>query len=53
MDQTLKSASKQGDMVKLVLECKAGKLSLHLPTGQIFNIDIPKAETWRLNANFL
>ena len=52
MDQTLKSVSKQGDMVKLVLECKAGKLSLHLPTGQIFNIDIPKAETWRLNANF-
>ena len=49
MDQTLKNVSKQGDTVKLVLECEAGKLSLHLPTGQKFNIDIPKAETWRLN----
>ena len=51
MDQTLKNVSKQGDTVKLVLECQAGKLSLHLPTGQKFNIDIPKAETWRLNVD--
>ena len=49
IDQTLVGVSRQGDTVKLVLECEAGKLSLHLPTGQKFNIDIPKAETWRLN----
>ena len=53
MDQTLQDVTKQGDMVKLVLECEAGKLSLYLPTGQKFNIDIPKAETWRLNVNLL
>ena len=51
MDLTLRNVSKQGDTVKLILECEAGKLSLHLPTGQKFNIDIPKAETWRLNVN--
>ena len=49
IDQTLMNVSKQGDTVKLVLDCETGKLSLHLPTGQKFNIDIPKAETWRLN----
>ena len=49
IDETLRNVSKQGDTVKLVLGCEAGKLSLHLPTGQKFNIDIPKAETWRLN----
>ena len=49
IDQTLQNVSKQGDTVKLVLECEAGKLSLHLPTGQKSNIDIPRAETWRLN----
>ena len=49
VDQTLVGVSKQGDTVKLVLDCEAGKLSLHLPTGLKFNIDIPKAETWRLN----
>ena len=49
VDQTLVGVSKQGDTVKLVLECEAGKLSLHLPTGQKSNIDIPRAEAWRLN----
>ena len=48
-DQTLVGVSKQGDTVKFILECEAGKLSLHLPTGQKSNIDIPKAGTWRLN----
>ena len=47
--QTLQNVSKQGDTVKFILECEAGKLSLHLPTGQKSNIDIPKAGTWRLN----
>ena len=51
IDQTLQNVIKQGDTVKLVLECEVGILSLHLPTGQKFNIDIPKAETWRLNVN--
>ena len=48
-DQTLMNVLKQGDTVKLVLQCEAGKLSLDLPTGQKFNIDMPKAETWRMN----
>ena len=50
-DKTLRNASKQGDTVKLVLDCEAGKLSLHLPTGQKFHIDIPKGKTWRLIVN--
>ena len=49
IDQTLQNVSKEGDTVKFILECEAGKLSLHLPTGQKSNIDIPKAGTWRLN----
>ena len=53
IDQTLKNVSKEGDIVKLVVECEPGKLSLHLPTGQKFNIDIPKVETWRLNVTLI
>ncbi len=51
INESLKKLSKQGDMVELVLDCDAGKLSLHLPTGQQFDIDIPKSQTWRLHVN--
>jgi hypothetical protein len=47
----LKNVTKQGDTVELVLDCDAAKLSLHLPTGQQFHIEIPKSHTWRLNVN--
>ncbi len=50
-DNTLKNLTKQGDTVELVLDCDAAKLSLHLPTGQQFHIDLPKAQTWKLNVN--
>ena len=53
IDETLMNVSKQGDTVKLVLDCEAGKLSLHLPAGQKFHMDIPKGKTWRLNVTFL
>ncbi len=52
-DNTLKGLSKQGDTVDLVLECDAGKLSLRLPTGQQFNIAIPKSKSWRLNVTLV
>ena len=42
------NVSKRGDTVQLVLECEAGKLSLLVPTGQKFDIDVPRAQTWRL-----
>jgi hypothetical protein len=48
---TLEQLSKQGDTVELVLDCDAGKLSLHFPTGHQFHIVIPKSKTWRLNVN--
>ena len=48
-DNTLKGLSKQGDTVELVLDCDAGKLSLRLPTGQQFHIEIAKSKTWELN----
>jgi hypothetical protein len=51
-DNALKNLTKQGDTVELVLDCDAAKLSLHLPTGQQFHIEIPKSQTWRLNVNF-
>ena len=50
-DNALKNVTKQGDTVELVLDCDAAKLSLHLPTGQQFHIEIPKSQTWRLNVN--
>ena len=50
-DNALKNLTKQGDTVELVLDCDAAKLSLHLPTGQQFLIEIPKSQTWRLNVN--
>ena len=45
----LNNATKQGDTVNLILGCDAAKLSLHLPNGQQFHIEIPKSQTWRLN----
>ena len=50
-DNTLTNLTKQGDTVELVLDCDAAKLSLHLPTGQQFHIDLPKAQTWKLHVN--
>ena len=51
LEKSLKNLTKQGDTVELVLDCDAAKLSLHLPTGQQFHIDLPKSQTWRLNVN--
>jgi hypothetical protein len=51
IDNALRNVTKQGDTVELVLDCDAAKLSLHLPTGQQFHIEIPKSQTWRLNVN--
>ena len=50
-NDSLKNLSKQGDTVELALDCDAGKLSLHLPTGQKFQIDIPKFQAWKLHVN--
>ena len=44
--------TKTGDTITLVLDCDAGKLSLHLAAGLQFHIDIPKFKTWRLNVYF-
>ncbi|CAB4031367.1 SH3KBP1-binding 1 [Paramuricea clavata] len=49
IDNALQNVTKQSDTVELVLDCDAAKLSLHLPTGQQFHIQIPKSQTWRLN----
>ena len=43
--------SKQGDTVKLILDCDSGKLSLHLATGQQYQMVIPSSESWRLHVN--
>ena len=48
---SLVNKTKQGDTVELVLDCDAAKFSLHLPTGQKFQIDIPKSQAWRLHVN--
>ena len=50
-EHSLKNLTKQSDTVELVLDCDTAKLSLHLPTGQQFHIDLPKSQTWRLNVN--
>ena len=39
----LSNLTKQGDMIEIVLDCDIAKLSLHLPTGQQFHIDLPKS----------
>ena len=51
IDNALSNVTKQGATVELVLDCDAAKLSLHLPTGQQFHIEIPKSQTWRLHVN--
>jgi hypothetical protein len=40
--KNFKNVTIQGDTVELVLDCDAAKLSLHLPSGQQFHIEIPK-----------
>jgi hypothetical protein len=50
-DSTVSNLTREGDTVELVLDCDAAKLSLHLPTGQQFHIEIPKSQTWRLNVD--
>ncbi len=52
-DKTLIGLSKQGDTVELVLDCDAGKLTLRLPTGQQFHIEIPKFKSWKLNVTLV
>jgi hypothetical protein len=52
-NNTFQNATKQGDTVELVLDCDAGKLSLHLPTGQQSHIEIPKSQSWRLYVNLV
>ena len=51
IDNSLKNLTKQGDTVELVLDCDAAQLSLHLPTSQKSDIDLPKFQTWRLHVN--
>ena len=51
-DNSLQNLTKKGDTIELVLNCDAGKLSLHLAAGQQFHIDIPKSKTWRFNVYF-
>ena len=51
INDSLKNLTKQGDIVELVLDCDAAKLSLHLPTGHQFHIDLPKSQAWRLHVN--
>ena len=50
-ESTLANSTKLGDTVELVLDCDAAKLSLHLPFGLQFHIDLPKSQTWKLNVN--
>jgi hypothetical protein len=50
-DNTLRNLTKQGDTVELVLDCDAAKLSLHLPSGHQFHVDLPKSQTFRLHVN--
>ncbi len=52
-DNVLKGLSKQGDTVELLLDCDAGKLTLRVPTGQQFQIEIPKFKSWKLNVTLL
>ena len=49
--QVLDNVVKEGNIVKLVLDCAAGNMSLHWPDGQQLHIEIPESETWRLHVN--
>ena len=52
-NNTLAGLCKQGDTIELVLDYEGGKLSLHLPTGHEFHIEIPKSRSWRLNVSLI
>ncbi len=52
-DNALKNVTKEGDTIELVLDFHIAKLSLRVPTGQQFHIEIPKSQSWRLNVNLL
>ena len=50
-EASLENTTKQGKEIKLILDCDAAKLSLHLTIGRQFHSDIPKNKTWRRNVN--
>ena len=52
-DNSLHNLIKTGDTIELVLNCDAGKLSLHLAAGQQFHIDIPKSKNLEIECIFL
>ena len=51
VDHSLGNLTKQHDTVELVLNCCTGRLTLNLPIGQEFNMDVPKSQTWKLHVN--
>ena len=50
-DNSLKNICKQGDTVKLTLNCVTSTLTLVVPSGQQFLHTLPSSTTWRLNVN--
>ena len=47
----LKNTCKQGDTVKLTLNCTTSTLTLLVPSGRQFIHTLPSSATWRLNVN--
>lgn len=41
----------QGDIVELSIDCDASKLSLHLPSSQKLDMQLPESQTWMLHVN--
>ena len=48
---SLKNTCKQGDTVKLTLNCATSTLTLVVPSGLQFFCTLPSSATWRLNIN--
>ena len=50
-NNSLINACKQGDTVKLTLNCTTSTLTLVVPSGRQFFHTLPSSATWRLNVN--
>ena len=50
-NDSLKNTCKQGDTVKLTLNCATSTLTLLVPSGRQFFYTLPISSTWRLNVN--
>ena len=48
-DERLETPFKEGDIIEVLLDCSIPMVSMHIPNGDQFQINLPSSTSWRLN----